>query len=232
MGAPLARNLHYGSGQQTTVIYIMKPSPLLCAVSAATLMFSAFAASELNAQNLVADPGFEASTNNPTGGNPFSSAWTLVEPNGLSVVGGNPSLARTGNNYANLAPDIGATGSLSQILTTTAGSVYTLSFWLGNDVAGTTAFEVFWNGASVLSLTNLAVQPSGQLYTNYTVSNLSATGPNTTLEFRYRHDDDFFRLDDISVVPEPSTISFAVLGLGIFGAVSYRRSKLRRSGAR
>lgn len=203
----------------------MKPSPLLCALAATTVLFSGFAASEVNAQNLVADPGFEASTDN-SNGNPFSAAWTLSEVAGYSVVGGNPAFARSGTNYANLAPEVGDMGSLSQVLSTTAGSLYNLSFFLANDVTGTNAFQVFWNGVSVLNLTSVGVQP----YTSYSLTNLAATGTSTTLEFRYRHDTDFFRLDDVTanVVPEPSTISFAVLGIGLFGAISYRRAKLRR----
>ena len=208
----------------------MKPSPLLfAAFSATTLLLSTIVPSQLNAQNLVADPGFEDSTDNPTGGNPFSAAWTLSEPNGFSVVGGNPALAQSGTNYANLAPDIGATGSLSQALSTTPGLLYTLTFYLANNTdGGPNAFEVLWNGASVLSLSNVP----DLNYTLFTVGNLAATGSSTTLEFRYRNDDDFFRLDSVSVVPEPSTISFAVLGIGLFGAISYRRAKLRRSAGR
>jgi hypothetical protein len=71
-------------------------------------------------------------------------------------------------------------------------------------------------------------------YSVVTVNNLLATGTSTTLEFRHRNEDDFFRLDEVtaSAVPEPSTVSFAVLGIAVFGAISYRRSKIRRSAAR
>ncbi|HEV3408700.1 MAG TPA: PEP-CTERM sorting domain-containing protein, partial [Chthoniobacterales bacterium] len=131
-------------------------------------------------------------------------------------------------NYANLGPAVGQTGSLSQVLSTTPGSLYDLSFWLQNsEPGGVNAFEVFWNGASVLSLSSLPAQN----YTNYAVSSLLATGSSTTLEFRYRHDDDFFRLDDISVVPEPSALGFAALGLGLFGLAKYYRVKRHRRSA-
>ena len=72
--------------------------------------------------------------------------------------------------------------SLSQSLTTVAGNFYTLSFYLANDfTAGlgpSTAFEVFWNGVSVLTLPANAPPFA---YTNFTITGLVATGGATTL---------------------------------------------------
>ncbi len=176
--------------------------------------------------NLVADPGFEASADG-TGPHPFSAAWTDVDPSGFSGVGGDSAFAHTGNNYAFLGatnypntPPI--TGSLSQNLATTSGISYTLSFFLANDITtgpnlgSFTSFEVLWNGISIFSATN---QPAFD-YTQFTFSDLVATGPLTTLEFRYEHDNDWFRLDDVSVeVPDSgSTIWLALpifAGLGL-----------------
>ena len=72
----------------------------------------------------------------------------------------------------------------SQSLTTVAGNFYTLSFYLANDfTAGlgpSTAFEVFWNGVSVLTLPANAPPFA---YTNFTITGLVATGSASTLLF-------------------------------------------------
>ena len=157
-----------------------------------------------NAQNLVADPGFEASADLTTpGGNPFSAAWTLNEPGGFSNVGGDPSFANTGNNYANLAPAVGAVGSLSQTISTTIGKSYTFSFFLAdNSSVPVNSFSAFFGGSLVFSTTSPPFSSSGT-YSQITVSNLIATSTSTLLQFQYRHDDDFWRLDDVSVTAAP-----------------------------
>jgi hypothetical protein len=188
------------------------------------------AAWNANAVNLVNDGGFEASTGDGTfGPHPFSPAWSNTDSSNFSGVGGLPSpQAHSGTNYAVLGA-FETTGILSQSLTTVAGTFYTLSFWLANDITPgqfgpTSAFEVFWNGASVLALPANSA-PFG--YTNFTISGLQATGAATTLAFHYRHDNDFWRLDDCSVtVPEStSTIWLALPTFAALGLVYSRRTR-------
>jgi hypothetical protein len=103
--------------------------------------------------------------------------------------------------------------------------MYTLSFWLANDGAAPNQFDVFWNGASVL---NLVDQPVS-LYTQFTLS-VTASGASTPLEFRYRNDDDFFRLDDVSAtaaVPEPSIAWLALTGLPLLALARRRALSVR-----
>ena len=209
----------------------MKPSVLRSIFCIATLAGVCALVRQVNAQNIVADPGFEASADDPNG-NAFSPAWTLVETNGFSVVGGDSALAHSGNNYAALSPDFDATGSLFQTLSTTPGASYDFSFWMAHDVStaiDTTNFiEVFWNGAPAPVWSFPDVQVQG--YLNYVVPNLTATGTSTTLEFRYHDNDDFFRVDDVSVtaaVPEPSTVSFAMVGFGLLALSFGVRAKFR-----
>jgi hypothetical protein len=162
-----------------------------------------------NAQNLVADGGFE---NTPPGSSDFSAAWTLNPPRGsgpgqqFSNVGTSQTFARSGENYANLAPAVGQTGSLSQVLTTTPGQLYALSFFLANDSAlPTNFFRVIVNGSVIFSATSPPF-PANGVYQPAAAS-FTATGTSTTLQFEYRHDDDFWRLDDVSVTadgPPPS----------------------------
>lgn len=205
---------------KSTLSKILCTLTLLCAVA-----WSANA-------NLVADPGFEDSTDN-IGGNPFSASWTNVDSSLNSGVGGDSLFAHSGTNYAFLGAT-GTVGSLSQSLATMAGSSYTVSFWLANDqtvgLPQTNSFQVFWNGVSVFSLTN----QSPFAYTEFTISGLMATGGATNLEFRYVHDSDDWRLDDVSAnaagVPESlSTIWLALPAFGALGLLHFSRSRARKS---
>ena len=218
----------------------MNKSTLFRRYFATVAFVSAFAlaGSALQAQNLVADPGFEASLDG-SGAHPFSPAWTIVDttsPNPPGTTGSNSNVggsllqAHSGDNYANLGA-FGATGSLSQVLSTTAGQSYELSFWLANNgTAPPNLFAVYWGGTQIYSASDLT--PFS--YTQSTFDNLVASGTSTTLEFQYQNDDDFFRLDDISVsamaVPEVSTTSFVVIGCGLLGFVYFRRKRLSRFG--
>ena len=174
------------------------------------------------AVNIVNNPGFETGS---------FSGWTHSDPNNPTNdnIGSDPQFAHSGTYHANL----GATpnpGSLSQSLTTVAGQFYNLSFWLANDItAGLgpgNSFQVFWNGGLVFALTNASPFP----YTQAGASNLLATSGSTLLEFRYRHDNDFWRLDDVSVsVPEAfSTIWLALPAFGALGMLHFSRTRGRK----
>jgi hypothetical protein len=111
--------------------------------------------------------------------------------------------------------------SLSQVLTTVAGDVYTLTFefsTFGNGAPN--ELDVLWNGTSVLDL-----GPGGTLgpistYTLYTVTGLSAPTTSSTLTFLGRQDPSYDGLDNVDVelsgassAPEPA--SFLLLGGGL-----------------
>ncbi len=187
----------------------------------------------VNAAGIQNDGGFEASADG-LGPHPFSAAWTLNDPSGFSNVGGDSAFAHSGDNYANLGATPG-TGSLSQNLATMTGQLYTLSFWLANDItAGLPAgnsFEVRWNGGpAVFTLTNQGVFG----YTQFSISNLMATSGTTALEFVYNHNNDFWRLDDVMVsaqgVPEAfSTIWLALPAFGALGLLQFSRARARKS---
>ena len=198
-----------------------------------------FCAAAWNANaNQVADPGFEGSTDN-IGGNPFSSSWTVVPANDpFSGVGGDSAFAHSGTNYAFLGATPN-TATLSQAggVSTVATQSYSLSFWLANDITAglpaTNSFNVFFNGVNVFSLTNSAAFG----YTQFTISNLVATGASTALQFVYRHDSDFWRLDDVNVSPQGvpeafSTMLLAFPAFGALGLVHFSRARARKSLAR
>src|SRR4029077_10566373 len=121
--------------------------------------------------NLVTNGSFETDS---------FSGWTLG--GNFGVVAAGPQTYINGNaESGSFAANIGAIGSdatLSQVIQTTAGQNYTLTFWLANGSSGTNDFKVKWNGASLLSLVN----SSAQGYTQYTY-NVVASGATSTLEF-------------------------------------------------
>jgi hypothetical protein len=184
-----------------------------------------------NAQNIVANPGFEASAT-------FPPAWTLTEtqppgPPNLSNVGTNPSFAHSGNNHANLADDPGQSGSLTQLLSTSPGARYTFSFWLANDSnIPVNSFSASFGGSLVFATTSSTFGATGA-YTQVTIANLLATTSSTLLSFNFRHDDDFWRLDDVSVVSTPEGGATLWLALPLFAGLcllhlrSNRRSSSR-----
>jgi hypothetical protein len=87
---------------------------------------------------------------------------------------------------------------VQRIKGTSAGTVYTVCFWLyssPNPTAGVTTFEVLWNNVSELSLTN-----SGPFSYQYLSVNVLAQGNSTDfLRFRERNKQGFYYLDDVSV---------------------------------
>jgi hypothetical protein len=173
----------------------------------------------VEATELITNGGFETGT---------YAGWSLVEPNGFSNVGFLPQFAHTGTHHANLAPAIGAVGSLSQTVMTNAGEALTLSFWLANfNGAPVNSFEVFFGGDLLDTLASPPFTADG-VYRQSSYA-LLGTGGAMTLEFRYRHDADFWLLDDVSLssrpasVPEPGSWSMLLLGLGALALV--RRTK-------
>jgi hypothetical protein len=202
----------------------------LCATAALCCALSA------NAQNIVSDGGFEASADG-AGPHPFSASWTLSPPAGtgagqqFSNVGGDPSFAHSGSNYANLAPAVGQTGSLSQVLSTTAGTAYAVSFWLANNSSvPVNFFQVYINGVLLTtSMTGTITSPPFSTNGVYqqVFASFVATGGSSTLEFRYRHDDDFWRLDDVSVTRAPEGGAPLWLALSILGGLCLVHFRMR-----
>lgn len=159
------------------------------------------------------------------------SPWVVNDPSNFTMLGNDSAFAHSGTWYANLGASPGF-GTLSQTFNTTPGATYTLSFWLAHDVtnAPSNQFSVFWNGTVIAGSTLTNVGTFG--YTNFTFSGLASPGSTSTLQFQYRDNDDFFRLDTVTVVPEPSTYALMLSGIGLLGLAQYRRSKARRSAVR
>ena len=207
----------------------MKLSPsVLKSLCVATLLCSGVWTT--NAQNILVNPGFELTAPNSSGN--MAPGWTNVDsppnPFPFSGVGSDAAFAHSGTNYAFLGASP-SFGSLSQSFSTTIGRAYTLSFFLANDSGvPPNAFQVLFGGVTLL---NLASAPQFG-YTEFSYSGLIASGTSTTLEFRYMHQDDFFRLDDVTVAAVPelsSTLWLAFPTLAGLCLLHFSRSKGRKA---
>lgn len=130
---------------------------------------------------------------------------------------------------------------LSQQVTTTVGTNYTLSFFYNSGQVPTSGSEllVLWGDPNAPSLSTIVdfvdVDTSGT-YVQYT-GTVMATSTISQLEFLGRQDLDFYYLDDVGLtaqivgVSEPASFSFCVFGgalLGIVKAMGFN-SRARRA---
>ncbi len=157
-------------------------------------------------QELVQDGGFEAGD---------FCYWTLAGDSSIY----NNNFADDGT-YTYYSPydgvyfaamaQISNLAYLSQPLPTQANQLYLLSFWLQNPLQDTTSssnpnqFLVRWNTNSastnvIFNQTNMgAFGWSNFVFTVKAATNL------TTLQFGFRNDNDYFCLDDVSLIPLPA----------------------------
>jgi hypothetical protein len=140
--------------------------------------------------NLVVNGGFETGT--------FAN-WTVAwPPDADPFTTVSPSNPESGNFAARMGPVPGE-NSLSQVINgTTAGSVYTLCFWLehdSNSASAANSFVVRWDGLPVFTLVNSL----GFDYTLYEFT-VRATGSDT-LRFDFQEVPAFWNLDTVGVFP-------------------------------
>lgn len=178
--------------------------------------------------NLVSNCGFETGD--------FTS-WTLGGNNANPVLyyGVDAFDANSGNYGAYLSSDlIDGTGplDLSQTLTTIAGFTYDVSFYLEQDtqpyVNNPHSFTATMGGTTLLTLTPSPASPGPYGSFLQYVYSFTATGTSSVLNFAALNEDNFWSLDDVTVVsttvtPEPST--WATLGAGLLGLCVAARRK-------
>jgi hypothetical protein len=172
------------------------------------------------AGNLITNCGFE--TGDFTGWiHAGNIANTFVEPTFDGFV------ANSGVFFATLGPT-GSDGTLSQTLTTTPGTEYAVTWYLGSDGQTPNDFTATWGTTQLFTQTD--IPSTNSTYTEFTRS-VVASAATTTLTFSFRNDPDFLALDDVSVtaaattVPEPGL--YLLLGAGIVGLVEIKRRRNR-----
>jgi hypothetical protein len=116
-----------------------------------------------------------------------------------------------------------STRTLSQTLNTTVGEFYDVIFWLQNEadvnnLVTPNSFVFSWGGADKLTLTDAAAFG----YTQYEY-NLQATAATTTIQFTFSQLPAYWDLDNVAVIPEPSSLALAGLAVGLAAAQRRRR---------
>jgi Protein of unknown function (DUF642) len=192
-----------------------------------------------NAQNLVANPGFENPTLAPgtlltvTTGNTLG-AWTVVGPSTLlaettyaeAVNGILAFNAQEGNNALDMtgAGNVGTAAGVTQSVPTMIGTLYNVSFYVGRAdgnsfYASPATVDLSIASGARVSYTNSDATPGNvnwkQFFTSFT-----ATSTSTSITFfnNTPSANNYAGLDNVSVTssvtaPEPSTLILLVLGV-------------------
>jgi len=201
-----------------------------------------------NAANLIVDGGFENPivttpgeyqsgyvSYNPgqTFGGSSGDAWTVVGAGNDVTVTSNTEYTNgptyynghSGLQWLDLtgAYDNGAAVGVSQTVATTAGTKYTLSFYVGTFVDGVdSAVDVKIDGADAGTFTNPTPGVTDGQGISYEQFSTSFTGTGSdTVSFIYAGGRSVDGLDDVSLtpsVPEPATWAMMLLGVGMIGA--------------
>lgn len=154
------------------------------------------------------------------------SGWTVNASATFASTGGFDGYGpEDGSSFAALG-NVGGIGTLSQLISTTSGTAYTLDYYLATNGSTPSYFSASWDGQEIGGsiVNNPGVQP-------YTLYQFIVTGSGSdTLTFNERDDPAYLALDNISLnpaaVPEPATWAMMLLGFGAIGFALRRRRQL------
>ena len=208
-------------------------------------LFFIVTSNRASAGNIVANGGFESPVvtgfyyNIYTAGQTFAD-WTVGSGSvALFTDQYNPSLSDLpyqGNQALQLSSTTGGNGSIYQVLATTPGITYELSFAFASNpfASEIVTMAVDWGGAAVASLSATPSHDrldSGWVVYSYSVT---ATAAFTALEFTNTTsvaDVAGPQIDAVSVsaVPEPSSLVLGLISLSTLGGI-VRLKRLRSDG--
>ncbi|PZN92363.1 MAG: hypothetical protein DCF31_16510 [Alphaproteobacteria bacterium] len=174
-------------------------------------------AGPLHATELVTNGSFE--TGNFGGWTEFGvSNQSFITDD---LLGGGPT---DGTRHAAFGP-VAEEGGIQQLLETVPGQTYRLSFDIANLGGGINFFTAEWNGA----LFSFGFAQAGFDYLT-SAGFVVATGNTSLLNFRFRHAESLWLLDNVSVtstavIPEPASWALLILGFGVIGIAMRRQSR-------
>jgi hypothetical protein len=177
--------------------------------------------------NLVANPGFEDSCAFSSSVNIGPPEWYLQPaPYSSLLTGWNTPDTHSGACAAAFGAFGGFDDTISQIIPTTPGVEYTVSFWAELDhwIPGNTRWTpyhlaVMFAGDTIFDTDSMLTTSFSQFFRT-----IEATSTASWLSISARNQPAFVIVDDVSVVvPEPG--SLALLGLGLAGLAFSRRNQ-------
>jgi len=165
--------------------------------------------------NLLTNGGFETGDFTGWSGGGVNVGNYINYPYGPSA-----STVHSGN-YGMQFGAVGHETDIEQVIGTTAGTTYDVSFWVNILDGATNEVTAFANGNAILDM----FDPTVGLGWQYESASFVATGPTSTIAFGFRQDPGWSAFDDASVeaVPEPATL--AALGFGALALVRRRRAR-------
>ncbi len=194
-----------------------KPLRILLALCLLTLGTAVLANAD---SNLVVNGSFE--TGDFTGWTVSGDTSFVGVCNVSTCPGG---YAPQDGTYAAYFGPVGDTATISQMIPTTPGDSYTVSFYLAAPSNGTPNYFSVSFGTTSFSFTNFGASFDWQQFVLTTV----ATSNQTELSFTFRNDPAYWFLDNVAVnvssgtVPEPGTL--ALFGSGVLGVAAFARRR-------
>jgi hypothetical protein len=200
----------------------------LIGLGAAMPTFAASSICGAVSDNLILNCGFETGD--------FTD-WTVTPAATSPDLEVTLNIPNSGTHDARFGAGGGENDLLDQTFATTEGDSYTVSFYVdsGAGVSATGQFIANWDGSNILTLTGAngtGTGPDTAGYEFYTFTETASSG-SSDLEFGGNTKNAYYHLDDVvvtqnatSAVPEPSSISFAVMGL--FGVLLVGRRYMEK----
>ena len=198
--------------------------------------------------NLIQDGSFEGLTVNPGGYVNYTSVGSALQAGSAWFMGAGTSLNAVSSTYTEsplvfnalqglVSMDLTGTGNtganaLYQDVATTAGTQYTLSFWVGNaddtrpSYPGPSTLKLSIEGNDVGTFAATATTPNGITWQQFTYS-FTAADALTRIAFTNAtpSGNNLAGLDDVVLTPVPEASEWAMMlaGLGVVGLIARRR---------
>lgn len=156
------------------------------------------------------------------GGFETGAAWLQIPGGPFPNFGYTNAVAHTGSQSFQFANALARDDAIRQTLATTAGTSYTLSFWVYNGQQGNDHLRVSWEGGLVVDMLPLNIPLNTWTQFSYTVT---ATLNGSELRFAGYDVPDRFRIDDVSVIAVPTPAALTICAVGFAGLTTRRRRR-------